>query len=84
MIACVARRVYNENYVAMPMRHQVVLPSVSQPAGAVRYEWSHGGRWHSLSADIAGEPLVLVPGSEEEFITEHYWGYCRQPQRLNA
>jgi hypothetical protein len=78
MIAYVARRVYNENYVAMPMRHRVALPSASQPAGAVRYEWSNGGRWHSLSADIAGAPLALVRDSEAEFITEHYWGYCRQ------
>ena len=55
-----------------------MLPSAAQPAGSVRFEWSHGERWHSLSADIAGEPLALPPGSEEEFITEHYWGYCRQ------
>jgi hypothetical protein len=78
MIAYIARRDYNENYVAMPMRHRVVLPSAAQPAGAVRYEWSHRGRWHVLSADIVGEPRALDGGSEEEFITEHYWGYCRQ------
>jgi uncharacterized protein YqjF (DUF2071 family) len=78
MIAYVARRVYNENYVAMPMRHKVVLPTAAQAAGAVQFEWSNGGRWHALSAEIAGEPAALAPGSEEEFITEHYWGYCRQ------
>ncbi len=26
----------------------------------------------------AGEPQPLVSGSEEEFITEHYWGYAIQ------
>jgi uncharacterized protein YqjF (DUF2071 family) len=77
LIAFVARRVYNENYVAMPMRHEVLLPSTAGP-GSVRYEWSNGERWHSLSAEIAGEPAPLVAGSEEEFITEHYFGYCRQ------
>ena len=25
-----------------------------------------------------GEPTPAAPGSEEEFITEHYWGYNRQ------
>jgi uncharacterized protein len=76
LIAWVARRLYNENYVAMPMRHQVVLPDSA--AGSVRYEWYCANRWHTLSASIQGAPAALVPGSEEEFITEHYWGYCRQ------
>ena len=78
MIALVARRVYNENYVSMRMRHRVVLPSPEAPDGSVRYEWYFGDRWQSLAAQISGEPAALVPGSEEEFITEHYWGYCRQ------
>jgi uncharacterized protein YqjF (DUF2071 family) len=78
LIALVARWVYNENYVALPMRHQVVLPAAAAATGSVRYEWWRGGRWHTLSADFAAEPAPLVPGSEEEFITEHYWGYCRQ------
>jgi uncharacterized protein YqjF (DUF2071 family) len=77
MIACLARRVYNENYVSMPMRHELMLPTASAN-GIVRYEWSFGDRWHSVSASIEGEPSALVPGSEAEFITEHYWGYCRQ------
>jgi uncharacterized protein len=78
MIAWVARRLYNENYVAMPMRHHVVLPGPASSGGITRYEWYCGGRWHSLSAEMTGEPAPLTPGSEEEFITEHYWGYCRQ------
>jgi uncharacterized protein YqjF (DUF2071 family) len=77
LIALIARWLYNENYVAMPMRHQVALPT-ADASGSVRYEWWHGGRWHSLSVEIAGEPQPLAIGSEEEFITEHYWGYCRQ------
>jgi uncharacterized protein YqjF (DUF2071 family) len=76
MIAWVARTLYNENYVAMPMRHRVVLPGLT--GGSVRYEWYYADRWHALSAEMTGEPAALVPGSEEEFITEHYWGYCRQ------
>ncbi len=78
MIAWVARRLYNENYVAMPMRHRIALPAAATPTGSVRYEWFFGRRWQSLSAELTGEPAALVAGSEEEFITEHYWGYCRQ------
>lgn len=74
-IATVARRVYNENYVAMPMRHTI------EPAGSqlkVSYEWRLGEAWHNLWVKTQGEPQPLVSGSEEEFITEHYWGYAAQ------
>src|SRR4029079_2435352 len=27
---------------------------------------------------VWGEPVLAAPDSEETFITEHYWGYCRQ------
>ncbi|MCE9530277.1 MAG: DUF2071 domain-containing protein [Planctomycetes bacterium] len=77
MISCVARRVYNENYVTMRMRHQVVPPNTEQP-GRVQYEWKHLGRWNRVAATIQDKPVAIQPGSEEEFITEHYWGYTRQ------
>lgn len=77
LIAAVARWVYNENYVALPMRHRVALPAAGG-AGSVAYEWQFANRWHRLSAEVAGEPQPLVAGSEEAFITEHYWGYARQ------
>jgi hypothetical protein len=62
----------------MPMKSRIEPSSPVQPAGSFAYEWFHG-RWHSLTADVVGPPQALIPGSEEEFITEHYWGYTRQP-----
>ncbi len=76
-IAWAARLWYNEPYRALPMRHRVER----RPGGtlaAVRYEWRRAGRWEALSLQAAGEAAPLVPGSEAEFITEHYWGYTRQ------
>lgn len=67
-IAAVARRLYDEPYSAMPMRHRV-------EDGVVEYSWRHRGRWDTLRAVTEGEPSALLEGSEEEFITEHYWGY---------
>jgi hypothetical protein len=32
-----------------------------------------------VGAEFHGTPVYPAPGSEEEFITEHYWGYV--PQR---
>ena len=70
-IATVARAIYNEPYVALPMRHRI---GVTEAA----YSWRHGGEWSELSVRGEGEPEPLVPGSHEEFIAEHYWGYCGQ------
>ncbi len=39
LIAWLARTLYNERYVAMPMRHRVMLPSAERPRGEARYEW---------------------------------------------
>lgn len=79
MIAWVARTFYNENYIALPMRSCLVPGSAAAgPCGPVAYEWYLGGRWHGITAALAGAPHPLIPGSEAEFITEHYWGYVGQ------
>lgn len=78
-VSFVARWVYNEQYVTLPMRHSVELPSAhNDRRGAIGYSWRWAGDWCQLSAKMHGDPSPLVPGSEEEFITEHYWGYTRQ------
>lgn len=78
-IAMVARVVYNENYVALSMRHHIDMEGDSLRAGgAVEYDWRHRGRWNTLRAVTAGPPRALADGSEAEFITEHYWGYAAQ------
>ena len=76
-IASVARWIYNENYHALPMRHKVEQPAPDFPP-TVEYTWRLGGRWQSLRAAAAGPAALPAPGSLEEFITEHYWGYTAQ------
>lgn len=76
-IAWVARTVYNENYVSLPMRHWVTPPATNAE-GVAGYGWRLDGSWYTLSARIQGVPAIPPPGSEEEFITEHYWGYALQ------
>ena len=78
-VTLVARWVYNEQYITLPMRQSVELPSAKNgQRGALNYSWKWAGGWNTLSATMHGEPSPLVSGSEEEFITEHYWGYTRQ------
>ena len=75
-IAWVARRVYNENYVALPMEHDDEVGRSSEPR--VAYHWEHGGRSDHLAVRVGGSAVLPGEASEESFITEHYWGYVRQ------
>lgn len=77
MIATTAKLAYNEPYVGVPMRHRHELGSDGTPT-RIEYAWDSGGGWCSIGV-VPDEPGVLAaPGSEQEFITEHYWGYTRQ------
>lgn len=75
-IAWVARLLYNEPYLAVPMSHHTNLRADS--GGCVGYEWRYREAEYALSALASGPALPLVRGSEAEFITEHYFGYTRQ------
>jgi uncharacterized protein YqjF (DUF2071 family) len=75
-IATVARTFYNEPYVALPMEHEI--RSNSDGRLAVAYRWQSAGGWAEMRVLTLGEPQVLREGSEEQLITEHYWGYARQ------
>ena len=78
-VSTVARAVYNENYATLPMRHHIHgFDERSVDRQHIGYEWHFGGRWHALHMQVSGSPIPLSPGSHEEFIAEHYWGYCRQ------
>jgi uncharacterized protein len=74
-IAWVARQVYNENYVALAMRHDVDL---SRSPGRATYEWRYRQEWNRLTVEVQGDASAAPADSEEAFITEHYWGYARQ------
>lgn len=80
LVATVARWLYHEPYLRLPMRHEVDARAIAsrRPFG-VRYEWKHEGRWHAISGRARGDPNEFAPGSEAEFITEHYWGYTVLP-----
>jgi len=75
-IAWTARLIYNEPYATGSMSHDIGLHDAS--GGSLRYEWRLQGETHRLDARAEGPAAALEPGSEAEFITEHYWGYTRQ------
>ncbi len=74
-ITITARKFYNENYVTFPMSHRV---DRREDGIEAEYRWQTPEQNYRLHAKASGNPHPLVPGSLEEFITEHYWGYARQ------
>jgi uncharacterized protein YqjF (DUF2071 family) len=73
-VAFVANTVFRERYISLPMRYVEAKDDSVLRAG---YHWRYKGRWNGLSvkAGIVSRPLAA--GSQEEFITEHFWGYAR-------
>ncbi len=77
-IASVARLAYNEPYRALQMRHEYgPMRSDGVPA-SVQYAWHLPSGWSSLAVNPAGDGKAAEAESQEEFVTEHYWGYTRQ------
>lgn len=72
IIAYMANTLYNEHYQAMPVRHQLLQ---TNDEINIQYEWKFRNRWNSLGVTAAYKPAAIIPGSEEQFILEHYWGY---------
>ena len=82
-IATVARWSYNEPYQALPMRSDANLAAITTErdtgeSHTASYEWKTKGGWTGLRIRSHGARQTMQPGSLEEFIAEHYWGYCSQ------
>jgi len=78
-IALVARRLYNENYVALPTGNVICrAPDGRQNIESVKYYWTFQKRAHFIEFITRGGASDFAAGSEEEFIAQHYWGYSSQ------
>lgn len=75
-IAWVARMLYNENYVAAPMRHEGAAHPES--VRSLSYGWQMHQRWHDIEVTTSARCELPDEDSEASFITEHYWGYVSE------
>ena len=73
LIALIANKLYKEHYRALPMRHSII-PAENDHTQFL-YEWKIKGRWNKLGACASNVFEDIKPGSHEEFIFDHYWGY---------
>jgi uncharacterized protein YqjF (DUF2071 family) len=73
-ICFVANNVYREKYCTMPMKHFYKADGDTIHLG---YQWKCKSKWNKLEATAAAALSSMQPGSEEEFIAEHYYGYSK-------
>ena len=73
-LSFVANTVYREHYETMRMEHHWHTDDYSR---SVEYRWKKGGNWNSIKVKASLERFKIEPKSENEFITEHYWGYSK-------
>lgn len=73
-LTLVANALYNENYETLPTHHSW---EENDDSLTVKYIWKKDGRWNVIRTTSEKEPVDIVEGSEEEFITEHFWGYTK-------
>jgi len=73
-ITFIANTLYHEKYSTMAMKHFVNKDEKQISFG---YHWKYKNKWNKLEAITATEAIPMLPGSEEEFIAEHYWGYSK-------
>lgn len=71
-ITFVANTVYKEHYTTMKMSHDWQFTDEKMQ---LSYKWWNRKENFYFDLTTRAESFPIAPGSEEEFITEHYWGY---------
>lgn len=70
----VANTIYGEHYETLPIKHLILNDGSKR---TFEYQWKKKNKWHSLMVETGTDLHPIAEGSEEEFITEHYWGYTK-------
>ncbi|MBD0278319.1 MAG: DUF2071 domain-containing protein [Flavisolibacter sp.] len=76
----VANKIYKEHYQTMPMRHTWLKDARTLE---VEYSWRKKN-WNNFKVNATSTSMPIKDGSEEEFITEHYWGYTKINNSLTS
>jgi uncharacterized protein YqjF (DUF2071 family) len=84
-VAYVASKFYGEKYLALPMRACIEPDEQCKEfSRRARFEWRMSGNAFEIDAASDAPPQYPEPGSLDEFIIEHYWGYSVGKRRDDA
>ncbi len=73
-VAWLANWLYKEHYISIPTRHRWEYAGKTK---RVQYEWKKNKRWNILEVSATTAMTEMQPGSHQQFIFEHYYGYTR-------
>lgn len=73
-VAWLANKLYKEHYTAIPTKNKI---EIGESEKKIRYEWKINNAWNHLSVIANSEKEQMLPGTIEEFIFEHYYGYTK-------
>jgi uncharacterized protein YqjF (DUF2071 family) len=79
-VAVTARLLYGENYLCVPMSHEVTTDHGSLAPNRVEYRWRLRGQNRHVAIEGVDAPQRPERGSHDEYIIEHYWGYSSLPR----
>jgi uncharacterized protein YqjF (DUF2071 family) len=74
LITLVANSLYHEHYFTAKMKH---LWTENEHSKTFEYQWKLKNKWQSIFVETGTEYSSIPKGSEEQFITEHYFGYTK-------
>jgi uncharacterized protein YqjF (DUF2071 family) len=77
----VANTFYKEKYITLPTSHSWQFQDGKL---SVSYKWKYKRYWNNFSVTAENKSIPISQGSEEEFITEHYWGYTRLKKDITS
>lgn len=77
-VALVARALYGEPYLALPMRHALEARADGATPALVRYAFGPRAAEQRLELRPAPEARPMSEGSLEQFVAEHYFGTTRR------
>ncbi len=74
LVAWLANKLYKEHYIAIPTKNIIEITDFSN---SIKYEWKIDNEWNHIAVNAANLKEQMLPGSIEEFIFEHYYGYTK-------
>jgi uncharacterized protein len=73
-ISIIANALYYEKYQTLPTKHHWKQGAETLDT---MYAFKKENKWQSIHVMSSDKKQPILAGSEEEFITEHYWGYTK-------
>lgn len=74
IVAWMANKLYKEHYTVVPTKHFI---GQSKGKRQLRFEWLLNRKWNRILVETNSTCKAMQPGSFEQFIYEHYYGYTK-------